>query len=346
MAGDGIRNIGGLASGLTALIGLVVLGVTLVNKWNGLEGRVEALEESAAPEPQDNLEQKVADLEGRLQALAAATAKDSKEQTESATRWHRLEERVGALEARSEDGEGGREQNTLSPDVERRLSALEARGDPRDRLAVVEARQGRLESRLDALVRRLDDLARAPGSTERPPPSQEEEPDTKAGTKSYAAGAAKLEVFLATALERLPESRFGELWKDDLDTFKLANALRCGRGSASFLVPSRYDELGYGTPYVGRFTWYLRVERPGTHSFTISHKTRQVRILVDGSEILDAGSHKPAQGSVELKKGHHKIEFLVRDLAGHSPWFTLRLKRPDDLDGKVVEKRDLHLPRE
>ena len=170
----------------------------------------------------------------------------------------------------------------------------------------------------------------------------------QAGKTVYEPGAALLEIFKLTGYEDsfedipdLPVIR--TYWKRDL---------AC---SSVFLLPERLEEVGEGSAYAGKFSFYYEAKQPGKYSFTIQHNRNNACVLkIGGSNIVEAVPKKQRswssesdsvqQGLCNLAKGFHRIEFWLVSQARHERYreeragFQVKILTPDAFDAVPITK--------
>ena len=174
----------------------------------------------------------------------------------------------------------------------------------------------------------------------------------------YEPGAALLEIFKLTgnetSLENIPELPIiRTYWK---------SGLAC---SADFLLPERLEEVGEGSAYVGKFSFYYEAKQTGKYGFTIQHNRNNACVLkIGGSNIVEAVPKKRGfwssesgsvqQGLCNLKKGFHRVEFWLVSLARSMPHinppgsavFQAKILTPDAFDAVPITKDMMLLKKE
>lgn len=130
------------------------------------------------------------------------------------------------------------------------------------------------------------------------------------GETVFVPGGALLEIFKADSIETLPKLPvIRTYWERDLAYY------------GGFLLPDRFSEIGRGSPYVARFSFYYEAKESGDYGFSIVHSENACRITVGGVEIVTVGNREPAgQGVCNLEKGFHRVEFWL--VSALSTWYN------------------------
>lgn len=202
----------------------------------------------------------------------------------------------------------------------------------------------------------------SPGSKrekEKPPPLMKRdetaiEPEIeKQESKSiYEAGEALLEIFKADSIEKLPDLPvIRTYWKRDLAY------------SGGFLIPDRISEIGRGSLYIAKFSFYYEAHQTGKYGFTVvnkrhfSHtdfafgeKGNAFKLTIGGVDVVDIVREKVGQGVCNLKKGFHRVEFWyvdkVETTVSYRTGFEVRVLAPDAFDAVPLTKEMMLLKRE
>lgn len=162
----------------------------------------------------------------------------------------------------------------------------------------------------------LDILAKikSPGTqVSATPPKDEGQSEQKTfeadqrGKSVFVPGAALLEIFKADSIETIPKLPvIRTYWERDL---------AYGGG---FLLPDRVSEVGRGSRYVARFSFYYEAKESGDYGFTLLHDTDNVcKLTIGGVDIAKVARESAGQGVCNLRKGFHRLEFWLVSAVGH-----------------------------
>jgi len=159
--------------------------------------------------------------------------------------------------------------------------------------------------------------------------------EKQASTAKYEVGTALLEIFKADSTQNLPDLPvIRTYWKNDLAY------------SGNFFLPERLQELGKGNePYVARFSFYYKAERPGKYGFTVIAGRNTCKMVVSGSEITTAENEHVAQGVCLLDEGFYRMEFWLiskvpsyKSAHGNAGGFQVRVLTPNAFDAVPLTK--------
>lgn len=147
----------------------------------------------------------------------------------------------------------------------------------------------------------IKEIAAEPESVAEQKPLEEEKQEAKS---VYEPGAALLEIFKLnpkniSEIPDLPVIR--TYWRRDLAY------------SGDFLLPDRLSEIGRGSPYGAKFSFYYEAKKSGKYGFTVVHdRENGCKINIGGVEIVSSPPNETsAQGVCNLKKGFHRVEFML-----------------------------------
>jgi len=134
--------------------------------------------------------------------------------------------------------------------------------------------------------------------------------------------------------------------------------------SATFLLPERLDEVGEGSAYAGKFSFYYEAKQAGKYGFTIQHHPYNTFVLkIGGVKIVEAGPKKRGhiwdlgsgsvqQGLCNLEKGFHRIQFWLLSVAERErsdqkrAEFKVKILTPDAFDAVPLTKDMMLLKKE
>jgi hypothetical protein len=156
------------------------------------------------------------------------------------------------------------------------------------------------------------------------------------GKSVFQPGAALLEIFKLkgneNSLENIPEVPvIRTYWKGDL-----------GSSQDQFLVPDRYSDIGYGSMYAGKFSFYFEAKEAGKYGFSIQ-RGRYISygictLTIGGVEVVKSGRDSVVQGVCNLEKGFHRVEFWLLATAGNPVDFQVKILIPDAFDAVPITK--------
>ena len=173
------------------------------------------------------------------------------------------------------------------------------------------------------------------------------------GKSVYEPGAALLEIFKIDpdkqVIPDLPIIR--TYWKNHL-AFSHQNCL----------LPERASEIGSGSNYVAKFSFYYEAKQSGKYGFTIVDN-RSVRFIrrsqgeTENNMKLTIGSidvvkvllnEASSQGVCNLKKGFHRIEFWFFDKVegSYTRGFQVKVLAPGVFDAVQITKDIMLLKKE
>ncbi|MFC1604321.1 hypothetical protein ACFL5F_04760 [Planctomycetota bacterium] len=128
----------------------------------------------------------------------------------------------------------------------------------------------------------------------------------------YEPGAALLEIYKTDSIEIIPSLPvIRTYWKRDL------------AHSGGFLLPDRMLEIGYRNYCVARFSFYYEAKWSGKYGFVAvlrgndglgTRDNASCKLTIGGVDVLriDGRSRQSVeQGSCNIQKGFHRIEFLL-----------------------------------
>jgi len=161
----------------------------------------------------------------------------------------------------------------------------------------------------------------------------------------YEPGAALLEIFKIDPNKKeipdLPVIR--TYWKRDLAF------------SGDFLLPDRRSLIGK-SPYIAKFSFYYEAKKSGKYGFTIVHDQKNgCGLKIGDVEVVNAPPKEPsAQGVCNLKKGFHRVEFMMGSGLPHYAYgtpihnaiFQVMILTPDAFDAMPLTKDMMLLKKE
>lgn len=130
----------------------------------------------------------------------------------------------------------------------------------------------------------------------------------------YEPGAALLEIFKADSIETMPALPvIRTYWNRELIY------------TGGFFIPERAMEVGHGSRYVARFSFYFEAKERGKYGFSVAnYELNSCKLNIGGIKIfhsigvIEKGESRPyrygtntAQGVCTLEKGFHRIEFYL-----------------------------------
>jgi hypothetical protein len=157
---------------------------------------------------------------------------------------------------------------------------------------------------LDMLLKIKDAGVQAPASPaqEKATPEQKRVVQEQEDKSIYVPGAALLEIFKADSIETIPSLPvIRAYWRRDLAY------------TGNFLLPDRFSEVGQGSRYVARFSFYLEAKEAGDYGFTVTHNEQQnaCKVTIGGVDIVKSSREPSGQGVCTLKPGFHRVEFWL-----------------------------------
>ncbi len=169
----------------------------------------------------------------------------------------------------------------------------------------------------------------------------------------YEPGAALLEIFKIDPEKReipdLPVIR--TYWKRDLAY------------SGFFPLPDHASKVGRNSPYVAKFSFYYEAKKAGKYGFTLIHfcdsgifdrHQNACKLTIGNVDIVEVSSEPVGQGVCDLKKGFHRVEFLLiskvpywHDVPGKQMAnFKVEIMTPDAFDTVPITKDMMLLKKE
>jgi len=169
----------------------------------------------------------------------------------------------------------------------------------------------------------------------------------------YEPGAALLEIFKIDpdkqVIPDLPVIR--TYWKRDLAY------------SGFFPLPDRASKVGRNSPYVAKFSFYYEAKKAGKYGFTLTHfcgsgildRSRNAcKLTIGNVDIVEVSNEPVGQGVCDLKKGFHRVEFLLiskvpywQDVPGKQMAnFNVEIMTPDAFDAVPLTKEMMLLKKE
>ena len=153
----------------------------------------------------------------------------------------------------------------------------------------------------------IKEIADEPESIAEQKPLDEEQQEAKS---VYEPGAALLEIFKIDpdkqVIPDLPVIR--TYWKRDIAY------------SGSFPLPDRASKIGRNSPYVAKFSFYYEAKKSGKYGFTVTHfcgsgtlsrSLNSCKLTIGNVDIVEVSSEPVGQGVCDLKRGFHRVEFLL-----------------------------------
>jgi len=172
-------------------------------------------------------------------------------------------------------------------------------------------------------------------------PLEEEKQEAKS---VYEPGAALLEIYKIDPdkkeIPELPVIR--TYWRRDLAY------------SGDFLLPDRLSEIGRGSPYGAKFSFYYEAKESGKYGFTVVHdRQNDCGIKIGDVEIVSSPRNETsAQGVCNLKKGFHRVEFGLGAYTPRVSWstqqasFQVKILTPSAFDAVPLTKDMMLLKKE
>jgi len=212
------------------------------------------------------------------------------------------------------------------------------------------------EKVLNILTKIKDSTVRIPASpVEAESGSEQKTFEAEQQRKSvYEPGAALLEIFKIDPdkqeIPDLPVIR--TYWKRDL---------ACSQRIC--LLPERASEIGRGSYYAAKFSFYYEAKQSGKYGFTIVNMRRSsytdfsfgvkgnaFKITIGGIDIVEVGREPMGQGVCNLTKGFHRVEFWFADKVGapasYPRGFQVKVIAPGAFDAVTITKDMLLLKKQ
>jgi hypothetical protein len=178
------------------------------------------------------------------------------------------------------------------------------------------------------------------------PPKDEGQPEQKTyegeqkGKNVFVPGSAVLEIFKADSIETIPKLPvIRTYWERDLAY------------DGDFLIPDREPEIGRGSHYVAKFSFYYEAKQPGKYGFTIIHnRVNSCVLTIGGVQIANTAGKEVGQGVCTLEKGFHRVEFWLSSVTRYAyqkpASFQVKCLAPDSFDGILITKDMMLLKKE
>jgi len=130
----------------------------------------------------------------------------------------------------------------------------------------------------------------------------------------YEPGAALLEIFKSDSIENIPALPITRTYWD--------RDLVC---TGNYVLPARIQDIGIGTTYVAKFSFYYEAKQPGVYGFTLIRSSidSKYKLVVSGVAVVvmkerERVATSTAQGVCNLQRGFHRVEFLFLSRASKS----------------------------
>ncbi len=189
----------------------------------------------------------------------------------------------------------------------------------------------------------IKEIADEPESVAEQKPLDEEKQEAKS---VYEPSAALLEIFkIDPDKQEIPDLPIiRTYWRRDL---------ACSQRIC--LLPERASEIGRGSYYAAKFSFYYEAKQSGKYGFTIVNMRRSsytdfsfgvkgnaFKITIGGIDIVKVGREPMGQGVCNLTKGFHRVEFWFADKVGapasYPRGFQVKVLAPGAFDAVTITK--------